>query len=102
MMHAILHRREGDFWNSKYVGSFHQPDFFCLSHTQVLQWWSQISHPVLDAVHGDRRGAKEFVDQVEKAVSSKDSAELKSCEEKQLEEMRALAEHVQKEHSRES
>lgn len=46
--HSQLHRREGDYWNSK--------------------WWiGQFEHPILTKVHGSKLAAKTYVDSIEKA-----------------------------------
>ncbi|ODQ49777.1 hypothetical protein SAICODRAFT_32264 [Saitoella complicata NRRL Y-17804] len=86
--HAILHRREKDFWNS-------------------IWWLSRISHPVLirtwdptgNSLSTARREAKKFVDRVERLVVSgeADKEEKDELEKKQAEEMMALLEYCQRE-----
>ena len=49
LCHAILHRREGDFWNSKW-------------------WYRQIKHPLIGQVYGGTSEAQAFVDSVESIV----------------------------------
>lgn len=49
LCHAILHRREGDFWNSKW-------------------WFRQIKHPLIDQIYGGTSEAQTFVDSVESIV----------------------------------
>ncbi|KAK0443890.1 uncharacterized protein EV420DRAFT_1575227 [Desarmillaria tabescens] len=72
-LHAQLHRREGDYCNSK--------------------WWlgtgMQSSHPVLDKVHGGVSQAKKFVDDCQAATTS--SEELKA---KQWEELKSTVEYA--------
>ena len=51
LIHSILHRREGDFWNSKW-------------------WLNQFTHPFLTTLYAERnlpgtQGAKSFVDSIE-------------------------------------
>ncbi|SPO26991.1 uncharacterized protein UTRI_10454_B [Ustilago trichophora] len=60
LIHSILHRREGDFWNSKW-------------------WLDRFSHPFLDQLYAERgmkgrKGAKQFVDLVERLTSNKGGA----------------------------
>nr|CDI53300.1 conserved hypothetical protein [Melanopsichium pennsylvanicum 4] len=55
LIHSILHRREGDFWNSKW-------------------WLNQFSHDFLNELYKHRNmdgrtGAKQFVDMVERVTS---------------------------------
>ncbi|CEH17917.1 hypothetical protein CBOM_04295 [Ceraceosorus bombacis] len=65
LLHSIHHRREGDFWNSK--------------------WWiRQISHPVLQSVHGGSKGAQSFVDAVESITKGAGTV----CGAKRLDELR--------------
>lgn len=52
LCHAILHRREGDFWNSKW-------------------WYRQIDHPLIDQFYGGVSKAQSFVDDVESIVGNK-------------------------------
>lgn len=51
LCHAILHRRGGDYWNSK-------------------TWYSLIQHPLIDQIHGGTSGAQAFVDSVESVTES--------------------------------
>ncbi|BFZ65406.1 hypothetical protein YB2330_006572 [Saitoella coloradoensis] len=86
--HAVLHRREKDFWNSKW-------------------WLSRMSHPVListwdptgNSLSTARREAKTFVDRVERFVMSSDADkdEKDELEKKQAEEMTALLEYCLRE-----
>ncbi|PBK93926.1 hypothetical protein ARMGADRAFT_991758 [Armillaria gallica] len=73
-LHAQLHRREGDYWNSK--------------------WWlgtgMQSSHPVLDQVHGGVREAKDFVDDCQAVIASR-SEDLKA---KQWQELKSTLEYA--------
>ena len=55
LIHSLLHRREGDFWNSKW-------------------WLNQFNHPFLTSLYAQRNvdgrtGAKQFVDLVERVTS---------------------------------
>ncbi|SPO27337.1 uncharacterized protein UTRI_10454 [Ustilago trichophora] len=57
LIHSILHRREADFWNSKW-------------------WLDQFSHPFLDQLYKQRnlqgkKGAKQFVDMIQRLTSNK-------------------------------
>ncbi|WWD22591.1 hypothetical protein CI109_107084 [Kwoniella shandongensis] len=67
LLHATLHRREGDYWNSKY-------------------WWSHVgSHPTVSISE-----AKLFVDNCEKISKTKgDDIKLR---ERQWKELKALVE----------
>ncbi|KAL1689565.1 hypothetical protein GGG16DRAFT_57543 [Schizophyllum commune] len=75
-VHQQLHRREGDYWNSK--------------------WWASTGmrrpHKVLNQVHGSVSGAKKFVDDCERVGKgrSKDDA----LERKQWEELKATLEYA--------
>ncbi|KZV61627.1 hypothetical protein PENSPDRAFT_746168 [Peniophora sp. CONT] len=75
-VHAQLHRREGDYWNSK--------------------WWlgtgMHTSHPVLDKIHGGPREGKAFVDACEGVGKSKSSGG--KLEAKQWEELKATVEYA--------
>ncbi|VDB88576.1 unnamed protein product [Peniophora sp. CBMAI 1063] len=75
-VHAQLHRREGDYWNSK--------------------WWlgtgMKQSHPILDQMHGGFKEGKVFVDRCEGVGKGKSSdGEL---EKKQWEEIKATVEYA--------
>ncbi|KAJ1022004.1 hypothetical protein NDA18_005240 [Ustilago nuda] len=55
LIHSLLHRREGDFWNSKW-------------------WLNQLTHPLLNTLYEEKKldgrtGAKQFVDMVERVTS---------------------------------
>ncbi|PWN88594.1 hypothetical protein FA10DRAFT_288129 [Acaromyces ingoldii] len=52
--HAVLHRREGDYWNSKW-------------------WYRQIKHPLIEQSYGSTADAQAFVDAVESAVAKRSS-----------------------------
>ncbi|KAK9898690.1 hypothetical protein P389DRAFT_193711 [Cystobasidium minutum MCA 4210] len=82
LIHAILHRREQDYWNSKW-------------------WLSRIKHPLLAQIHNGTSGAKNFVDQVERVETSSSSnntlSEKEELQEKQWEELRCLLEYALKE-----
>ncbi|KAF9014376.1 hypothetical protein BDZ89DRAFT_1076715 [Hymenopellis radicata] len=73
-VHQQLHRREGDYWNSK--------------------WWLGIGmrapHPVLNRIHGGVAAGKQFVDLCE-AVGSGQSADGKL---EQWEELTATLEYA--------
>lgn len=69
-------------------------------HLRTFQWLSQIQHPIIESVHGGTRSAKDFVDQVEQARQSGDKEAIAKCEQKQKQELEALAEHVQEHHLR--
>ncbi|RXK35704.1 hypothetical protein M231_07032 [Tremella mesenterica] len=66
LLHATLHRREGDYGNSKY-------------------WWSRVSHPLIPSI----TTAKSFVDACEVHAGSGSSEEVK-LREKQWEEIKGL------------
>jgi len=67
LLHATLHRREGDYWNSKY-------------------WWSRIGkHPLLPSTSA----AKSFVDACEKQSGS-GSKDEQSLRERQWDELKRL------------
>lgn len=55
LCHAVLHRREGDYWNSKW-------------------WYRQIQHPLISQVYGSTGEAQSFVDAVEALVTNKKGA----------------------------
>lgn len=86
LIHSILHRREGDFWNSKW-------------------WLNQFSHPFLGQLYAEKNldgesGAKQFVDMVER-ITSKGAAtacaaqrDVKEAKEWQWKEHSALAEYL--------
>ncbi|WWC90312.1 uncharacterized protein L201_005245 [Kwoniella dendrophila CBS 6074] len=68
MLHATLHRREGDYWNSKY-------------------WWSNVrSHPLIPSSHD----AKAFVDSCEDVHKNK--SDDTSLREKQWEDLKKIVE----------
>lgn len=71
-MHAVLHRREQDFWNSKW-------------------WFNRISHPLWLECYGDEL-PQTFVDKVQRAERDKDQDITVALEKKQLEELVKIAE----------
>lgn len=80
--HAVLHRREGDYWNSKY-------------------WYGLIRHPLIEQVYGGTAQACSFVDAVEALVTNKTGAStacaagnVEKLKQKQAEEMAALVHFV--------
>ena len=73
-LHAILHRREEDYWNSKW-------------------WFNRISHPLIAELYRDMTPQK-FVDEVEKAVRQQDEGKMDNLAERQLQEMVRLAEYA--------
>lgn len=72
-MHAVLHRRERDFWNSKW-------------------WFNRIAHPLLKECYGDQL-PQTFVDDVERAEKNKDQAKISDLEQTQMVEMVKLAQY---------
>ncbi|WVF67726.1 hypothetical protein IAT40_002485 [Kwoniella sp. CBS 6097] len=67
LLHATLHRREGDYWNSKY-------------------WWSNVrSHPLISS----SSSAKSFVDACE-AGKGKDENSQRKLREEQFAELRRI------------
>lgn len=84
------------------MGEFGKFAFLALPIKQgddFKQWLSRISHPVIESIYGDTRGAKDFVDQVdkvtEKVKQTGDRDPLAALEQKQKEELAALAKFVQ-------
>ncbi|PWN37770.1 uncharacterized protein FA14DRAFT_18924 [Meira miltonrushii] len=86
LCHAILHRREGDFWNSKL-------------------WYRLIKHPLIDQVHGGTTGAQSFVDNVELIVAPGKrsgpntpcaAGNLDTLKRKQADELEQLVQYVLK------
>ncbi|EST04822.1 hypothetical protein PSEUBRA_006127 [Kalmanozyma brasiliensis GHG001] len=86
LLHSILHRREGDFWNSKW-------------------WLNQFSHPFLGQLYAEKKldgkvGAKQFVDMVERVTSKGATTacaaqrDVKEAKEWQWKEHKALAEYL--------
>ncbi|KAG7447719.1 uncharacterized protein BT62DRAFT_930746 [Guyanagaster necrorhizus] len=75
-LHAQLHRREGDYWNSK--------------------WWlgtgMQSSHPVLDKVHGNTYQAKQFVDDCQAVLDM--SYRANELEARQWQELKLTLEYA--------
>ncbi|GJJ14863.1 hypothetical protein Clacol_009131 [Clathrus columnatus] len=73
-MHAVLHRREQDYWNSK--------------------WWiNRISHPLWKECYGEEF-PQTFVDDVERAEKSKDRNKITILEKKQMVELVKIVEFV--------
>ncbi|ORX38196.1 hypothetical protein BD324DRAFT_619926 [Kockovaella imperatae] len=80
LLHATLHRREGDYWNSKY-------------------WLSRTSHPLLP----DISAAKAFVDDCEKVQKPRNKAMRDQDEDlrlrtKQWEDIQALIRWIRENH----
>lgn len=82
LIHAILHRREGDYWNSKW-------------------WLSRIDHPFLTSFYKNTNDAKQFVDQVESLLDGKGSVtpcgaqrKMADLKQKQWDEMTTLAKWI--------
>jgi len=73
-LHAVLHRREEDYWNSKW-------------------WFNRINHPLIKEIYSDTTPQK-YVDKVEKAVRNQDQAGIEELERRQLEEMVKIAEYA--------
>ena len=78
LCHAVLHRREGEYWNSKL-------------------WYDLIKHPLIEQVYGSTEQARSFVDAVEALVTNKTGAStacaagnVEKLKQKQAEEMAAL------------
>lgn len=96
LIHSILHRREGDFWNSKW-------------------WLDQFRHPYLDQLYQERdpslgakrgkEGAKQFVDVVERVTTKGATTacgakrDVDAAKEWQWQELHGLAEHIFKEYN---
>lgn len=87
LVHAVLHRREGDFWNSKW-------------------WLDRISTQLLATLYTDgRRGAKKFVDDVER-ITSKGTAtacaaqrDVVDAKDWQWKELVSIAQHACREYN---
>lgn len=91
LIHSILHRREGDFWNSKW-------------------WLNQFSHPFLGELYAEKEldgktGAKQFVDMVQR-ITSKGAAtacaaqrDVKEAKEWQWKEHSSLARYLFKQYN---
>ncbi len=87
LVHAVLHRREGDFWNSKW-------------------WLDRISPALLTTLYANgRAGAKRFVDDVER-ITSKGTAtacaaqrDVADAKEWQWKELVSIAKHACKEYN---
>ncbi|KAL1744913.1 hypothetical protein HDZ31DRAFT_63632 [Schizophyllum fasciatum] len=81
-VHQQLHRREGDFWNSK--------------------WWAgngmRAPHPVMKKVHGGFVGAKRFVDDCERAsgqsANDQNLSRIAGLEQTQWQELQATLEYA--------
>lgn len=78
LCHAILHRREADYWNSKW-------------------WLRMIKHPLIDEIYGSTAKAQSYVDAVEAIVLNKKGAStacaagnLEQLKQKQAQELNAL------------
>ena len=86
LIHSILHRREGDFWNSKW-------------------WLNQFTHPFLTSLYSARNldgrtGAKQFVDMVDRITSKGATTacaaqrDVKEAKDWQRKEHSSLAEYL--------
>lgn len=78
LCHGILHRREGEYWNSRL-------------------WYKLIKHPLVDEVYGSTAKAQQFIDDVEAMVTNKKGAStacaagnVETLKKKQAEELAAL------------
>lgn len=81
LCHAILHRREGDYWNSKW-------------------WYGKIRHPLIKEIYGSTSEAQSLVDAVQKL--DKDGSASTPCaagnvdtlKRKQADELAMLVQYV--------
>ncbi|KAF8576412.1 hypothetical protein K439DRAFT_1640519 [Ramaria rubella] len=73
-LHAILHRRERDYWNSKW-------------------WFNRISHPLLSQLYRSTSPQK-FVDEVETAERIQSVDMQERLKKQQMEEMVKIAEYA--------
>ncbi|TKY86253.1 hypothetical protein EX895_005078 [Sporisorium graminicola] len=91
LIHSILHRREGDFWNSKW-------------------WLNQFTHPFLGQLYSEKSldgkaGAKQFVDLID-SITSKGATtacaaqrDVKQAKEWQWKEHSSLAQYLFEQYS---
>lgn len=78
LCHGILHRREGEYWNSRL-------------------WFKLINHPLVEEIYGGTPQAQSFIDDVESMVKNKRGAStacaagnLESLKRKQADEHAAI------------
>ncbi|CDW97111.1 hypothetical protein [Sporisorium scitamineum] len=91
LIHSILHRREGDFWNSKW-------------------WLNRFSHPFLGQLYAEKSldgktGAKQFVDLIDNITSKGATTacaaqrDVKQAKEWQWKEHSTLAQYLFKQYN---
>lgn len=99
--HAVLHRREGDYWNSKwsvlhYPRAFIKPEDADSERDRMRRWYRQIKHPLIEQSYGSTAEAQAFVDAVESAVAKRSSTtacgaqNLDRLKRKQADELNSL------------
>ena len=80
-VHMMLHRREGDFWNSRCWVDL-------VKHPLMVELWGKNSGELEEA----REHAKDFVNRVEAASKGKDSADEQELKQLQFKEFKAAIE----------